>query len=85
MKIIERFEIPYYQFLDESSHLSDDAPPFAHDQSNLIKLYRLMSLARMIDAKAIALQRTGQLGTYPSTRGIIGCRMIMLTIANHFQ
>ncbi len=69
MKIIDRFEVPYYQYLNESGELSSDAPALAKDQTSLMKLYELMVLVRAMDAKAIALQRTGQLGTYPSTRG----------------
>lgn len=69
MKIIDRFEVPYYQYLNEDSKLSEDAPPFAKDKETLLHLYRLMVIVRTMDAKAIALQRTGKLGTYPSTRG----------------
>lgn len=69
MKIVAQFEIPYYQFLDEQSHLSDDAPAFAKDPKHLVHLYRQMVLSRTFDTKAIALQRTGKMGTYPSTRG----------------
>lgn len=69
MKIIEKFEVPYYQYLTESSELSNDVPPLAKDTQALCDLYRMMVLVRTMDAKAIALQRTGKLGTYPSTRG----------------
>ncbi|OGT59041.1 MAG: pyruvate dehydrogenase (acetyl-transferring) E1 component subunit alpha [Gammaproteobacteria bacterium RIFCSPHIGHO2_12_FULL_42_10] len=67
--MVDRFEVSYYQYLDEQSQLSEDAPSLARDWPKLIELYRLMVLARMMDAKAIRLQRTGMLGTYPSTRG----------------
>lgn len=69
MKIIDRFEIPYYQYLNENRQLADEIPPLAENIATLLKLYRLMVLVRLLDAKAIALQRTGKLGTYPSTRG----------------
>ncbi len=69
MKIVERFEVAYYQYLDADSQVVDTLPDFAKDQEELIKLYRLMVLIRLFDQKAIALQRTGKLGTYPSTRG----------------
>jgi len=69
VKIIERFEVPYYQYLDENSRFVDKVPPLAEDVHTLLNLYRLMVLVRTMDAKAIALQRTGKLGTYPSTRG----------------
>lgn len=69
MKIIERFEVPYYQYLNEANQLADDSPALAKDAEKLKQLYRLMVFVRMLDTKAIALQRTGKLGTYPSTRG----------------
>lgn len=69
VKIIEKFEIPYFQYLNEDGVLEADAPALAKDKDALLKLYRLMVFVRLIDAKAIALQRTGKIGTYPSTRG----------------
>lgn len=69
MKIVAQFEIPYFQFLNEDSQVVGDLPNFAKDPANLLRLYRLMVLSRVLDAKAIALQRTGKMGTYPSTRG----------------
>ena len=69
MKIIDHFEIPYYQYLNEDGQLADEVPALAEDSSTLLQLYRLMVLVRVMDTKAIALQRTGKLGTYPSTKG----------------
>jgi 2-oxoisovalerate dehydrogenase E1 component alpha subunit len=69
VKVVARFEVPYYQYLNESSTLVADLPAYAEDTAHLIHLYRLMVLIRVFDNKAIALQRTGKLGTYPSTRG----------------
>lgn len=69
MKIIDRFEIAYYQYLNEIGQLADDAPALAENSEKLLALYKWMVLVRTMDAKAIALQRTGKLGTYPSTRG----------------
>lgn len=69
MKIINSFEVPYYQYLNEEGQLAEEVPPLAQDKQALLKLYRLMVLVRTMDSKAIALQRTGKLGTYPSTRG----------------
>lgn len=69
MKIIDHFEIPYYQYLDEDGKLAEAFPAIAEDKNTLLELYRLMMLVRTMDTKAIALQRTGKLGTYPSTRG----------------
>ncbi len=70
MKEVARFEIHYTQFLDPSGHLCDtSAPAELLDVESLRSAYRLMLLTRGFDAKAIALQRTGQLGTYASCLG----------------
>ncbi|OGT46172.1 MAG: pyruvate dehydrogenase (acetyl-transferring) E1 component subunit alpha [Gammaproteobacteria bacterium RIFCSPHIGHO2_12_FULL_41_20] len=69
MKVVARFEVPYYQYLDENSQLTEKLPTFAKDADSLAAMYRLMTLVRLFDTKAIALQRTGKLGTYPSIRG----------------
>lgn len=69
MKIVARFEIPYYQVLDEQSQVVDDLPAFAKEPKYLLSLYRKMVLSRIFDNKAIALQRTGKMGTYPAGRG----------------
>ena len=69
MRIVDRFEVPYYQYLNEESQPVADAPALVKDKTALLELYRLMVLVRTMDTKAIALQRTGKLGTYPSTRG----------------
>ncbi len=44
-------------------------PKFAGDPAELAKIYRAMVLTRTFDAKAVALQRTGRLGTYASSLG----------------
>lgn len=69
MDIIARFEVPYYQYLNEESKVVAELPDFAKDPKQLIHLYKLLVLNRVFDTKAIALQRTGKMGTYPSTRG----------------
>lgn len=69
MKVVAHFEILYYQYLTEASQAASQMPEFAQDPAHLVKLYSLMVLIRVFDTKAIALQRTGKLGTYPSTRG----------------
>jgi pyruvate dehydrogenase E1 component alpha subunit len=65
---VARFEIRYTQFLDEQGKATHELPAFA-DAGELIGLYRWMVLMRTYDAKAIALQRTGQLGTYAPILG----------------
>jgi 2-oxoisovalerate dehydrogenase E1 component subunit alpha len=66
---VASFEIHYTQILDQNGELQAALPEFAHDPSKLIELYRAMVATRLFDQKAIALQRTGQLGTYASALG----------------
>jgi len=60
---------PPMRFIDPSAVVVAALPDFANDAAELIVLYRSMVLARTFDAKAIALQRTGRLGTYASSLG----------------
>jgi len=68
-RTVAQFEIRYTQYLDEHGRLADDAPPLARNLDRLLELYRHMLLTRLFDRKAVALQRTGQLGTYASSLG----------------
>jgi 2-oxoisovalerate dehydrogenase E1 component alpha subunit len=67
--IVARFEIPYRGCLASDGTLCGPLPGFAEDSALLQRLYRVMVRARMFDAKAVNLQRTGKLGTYPSCLG----------------
>ncbi|ETO93273.1 pyruvate dehydrogenase (acetyl-transferring) E1 component subunit alpha [Legionella oakridgensis] len=67
--IVARFEIPFSQILNSDGELCAALPDFAEDSSTLIDLYRQMVRARMFDKKAIALQRTGKMGTYAPING----------------
>ncbi len=70
MKTVVSFEIKYQQYLDSEGKLTQKKlPKFAEDRNQLIKMYRMMSFVRVFDTKSIALQRTGQLGTYASCLG----------------
>lgn len=65
-----RFEIDYLQYIDADGVLQNpDLPDFAKDKSQLVALYQEMVKVRAFDTKAIALQRTGKLGTYASSLG----------------
>ena len=66
---VASFDIAYTGYLDTSGHPTRPLPAFARDRDALVSLYRAMVLTRAFDAKAIALQRTGRLGTYPSCLG----------------
>ena len=68
-KTIATFQIQYHQFLNPQGEVVQDLPQFANESAQLIALYRGMVLARSFDAKCIALQRTGKLGTYASFLG----------------
>lgn len=69
MTSVATFEINYTQFLNGNGEVVQTLPKFANDPQILVKLYRLMVQTRAYDKKAIALQRTGKLGTYPSIYG----------------
>ncbi len=69
MTVVAKFEIRHSRFLDEHGRAVQPLPPFARDAKQLVALYRWMALMRAYDAKAIALQRTGQLGTFSSLLG----------------
>lgn len=65
------FTINFVQFLMPDGKLSPciSSLPKDIDHSRLVNAYRTIRLIRAFDAKAIALQRTGKLGTYPSILG----------------
>ncbi len=69
MTRIAEFAVDYIQFLDRSGQPVQDLPPHLAGADAVTPMYRLMALTRTFDAKAIALQRTGQLGTYASSLG----------------
>jgi pyruvate dehydrogenase E1 component alpha subunit len=59
-----KFEVLYTQILGADGKLRGPLPPFATDTDELRALYKEMLLLRAFDRKAVALQRTGRLGTY---------------------
>jgi len=70
METVARFEIGYTRFLDPAGRaVAPLPPPFDRDPAAVIPLYRAMTLLRAFDAKAVALQRTGRLGTYAAALG----------------
>lgn len=66
---VAHFDIPYFGYLDHEANVLQPLPAFTQDNQLVLKLYRMMMLMRIFDKKAITLQRTGKLGTYPSTLG----------------
>ncbi len=70
MAIAAKFEIEYLQYLDtEGKPTRKDLPEFTKDLEQMVEIYKLMFSTRIFDAKSIALQRTGKLGTYASCLG----------------
>ncbi|MCJ8351399.1 pyruvate dehydrogenase (acetyl-transferring) E1 component subunit alpha [Moritella sp.] len=72
VKVESTFRVGYTQYLDEKGKLSEPFKYFsAAGVSNelLVEFYRWMLFTRTFDCKAIALQRTGRLGTYASCLG----------------
>ena len=69
MTIVARFEIHYSRFLDAEGKAVGALPAFARDPGELVAMYRGMVLTRRFDAKAVALQRTGRLGTFAVSLG----------------
>ncbi len=63
------FQIEYLQYLQADGKAKSDLPSFASDETLMVNLYKTMVQVRAYDTKAIALQRTGKMGTYASTLG----------------
>ncbi len=64
-----KFEIDYLRCLDRNGAVVGALPNAAEDPEFTKRLYRALIRARSFDAKAIALQRTGRLGTFASALG----------------
>jgi pyruvate dehydrogenase E1 component alpha subunit len=68
-KEILNFSIVRYSMLNNDGVVEGILPESITDTQSVIKAYESMVLGRAFDKKAIALQRTGKLGTYPSILG----------------
>ena len=64
-----RFEIEYLRYIGPDGAPVVALPEFAGDREVMTVLYRWMVLTRTFDNRAVALQRTGRLGTYASSLG----------------
>ena len=69
MTLAASFQIEYLQYLDADGVAVREFPPHLRDPAALLPLFKRMLFMRSFDAKAVALQRTGKLGTYPSALG----------------
>lgn len=66
---VAAFSIPCTRYVAADGTVEEELPEFARDPQNLVPLYRAMVLTRIFDEKAVALQRTGRLGTFASSLG----------------
>jgi 2-oxoisovalerate dehydrogenase E1 component alpha subunit len=66
---VAEFKIEYKQILDPKGRIVAPLPKFAANLAEVLGMYQAMTRVRVFDAKAVNLQRTGQLGTYPSSLG----------------
>lgn len=69
LPVIARFDVRYRNYLAPDGSINRPLPASASDAKVLIALYRSMVLVRLFDRKAVALQRTGRLGTYAVSLG----------------
>lgn len=69
MVTVASFSISHTGFINPQGEATGPLPPLAADCAALTDMYRAMVLTRLFDKKAVALQRTGQLGTFPSAIG----------------
>ncbi len=83
LPVIARFEVRRRTYLaPDGTVLRDDLPDWAGNKELVVSLYRAMVLARTFDLKAVALQRTGRLGTYATS---LGQEAVALGIASAMQ
>jgi pyruvate dehydrogenase E1 component alpha subunit len=69
MTVAAQFEIEYLQYLGPDGKPVAELPPAFRDPKTLLPLFKQMLYVRTFDTKAIALQRTGKLGTYAACLG----------------
>ncbi len=70
MTVSAQFQIEYLQYLGPDGTLvRDDLPQALRDPRALLPMFKQMLLTRVFDSKAVALQRTGKLGTFASCLG----------------
>ncbi len=66
---VAAFEVCSTSFLGADGKPLGELPDFAADRDSMVDMYRVMVLTRTYDAKAVALQRTGRIGTFASSLG----------------
>ncbi len=68
IRTLQKFEIQRIEILNEKGEADKKLLP-KMSEKQIIEMYRWMYITREFDAKAVALQRTGRLGTYASMLG----------------
>ena len=69
MTVAAQFQIEYLQYLGVDGQPVRELPELARDVARIKALFKQMLFVRTFDSKAIALQRTGKLGTYAASLG----------------
>jgi 2-oxoisovalerate dehydrogenase E1 component alpha subunit len=67
--VIAQFDVRRRAYVAPDGSILHELPGFASDRELVVAMYRAMVLARTFDLKAVALQRTGRLGTYAVSLG----------------
>lgn len=66
---VASFHVHTTAYVGPGGAVLDELPEFVAEPGELVRMYRAMVLTRTFDAKAVALQRTGRLGTFASSLG----------------
>jgi pyruvate dehydrogenase E1 component alpha subunit len=69
VEVIATFEVRRTRYLQPDGTPTGPLPRWAQEPAHLLALYRAMVRTRTFDARAVALQRSGQLGTFASSLG----------------
>jgi len=68
-RVVAHFEIHSTRYVGPDGKALGTLPAWAGERTELVALYRAMALTRSFDERAVALQRSGQLGTFASSLG----------------
>ncbi|MDO6564426.1 pyruvate dehydrogenase (acetyl-transferring) E1 component subunit alpha [Amphritea sp. 1_MG-2023] len=82
METIYQAHINLSRFLSADGQALQALPSWTETPETLVRYYRNMVLARQLDNKIIALQRTGQMGTYAS---LLGAEAIEIVLGDLMQ
>lgn len=77
METVYQAQINFSRFLSATGEPLQPLPDWTEQPDTLVRYYRNMVLARQLDHKIIALQRTGQMGTYASLLGAEAIEIVL--------